>query len=154
MYRNILVPHAGTGAGDQALKHATAIAKGSNAKITILHVVEDIPVPLSLTYFERKKLASDITKIRAEMKNEMHKQLDAKAAELQKHGIEADTVVVHGYPDEKIARITAAEEFDLIVMAKRRKLKGIMGVLKLGSISRKILERVSCPLLLIDGESA
>ena len=87
------------------------------------------------------------------MKREMRKQLDAKAAELGKSGIEIDTVVVHGYPDDEIVRISAAEKCDLIVMAKRRKLTGIMGVLKLGSISRKIIERVSCPILLIDGES-
>ena len=152
MYKNILVPHAGTGAGDQALKHAMVIAKGSNAKITILHVVEDIPIPLSLAYFERKKLADGFTQLRNEMKNEMYKQLDAKAADLVKQGVEVDTVVVYGSPDEEIARITATQKIDLIVMAKRRKMKGIMGVLKLGSVSRKILERVSCPLLLIDGE--
>ena len=152
MYRNILVPHAGTDGGDQSLEHALAIAKGNNAKITILHVIEDMPVPLSLAYSERRNLASSLSQIKSEMKKEMRKRLDAKAAEIGKQGIEADIVVADGHPVEEITRITATKKFDLIVMAKRKKLRGIMGVLKLGSVSRKILERVSCPLLLIDGE--
>lgn len=154
MYRNIMVPHAGSGAEDEALKHAIMIAKDNNAKITILHVVENMPIPLSLAHSERKKITDNLTQIRNEMKKEMQKQLDAKMEELGKHGIEVDTVVVHGYPEDEIARIAVTEKCDLIVMAKRNKLTGIRGVLKLGSISRKILERVSCPLLLIDGESA
>ena len=154
MYRNILVPHAGSGAGDEALKHAMGIAKDNNAKITVLHVVENIPIPLSLAHYERKKVTDNLTQIRSEMKKEMGKQLDAKAAEFEKHGIEVNTVVVHGDPVDEIVRIAAAEKCDLIVMAKRKKLTGIMRMLKLGSVSRKVLERVSCPLLLIDGESA
>ncbi len=154
MYRNILVPHAGSSAGDEVLQHAVAMAKDNHAKITVLHVVENMPIPLSLEYSERKKITESLNQIRSEMKREMRKQLDAKAAELGKSGIEIDTVVVHGYPDDEIVRISAAEKCDLIVMAKRRKLTGIMGVLKLGSVSRKIIERVSCPILLIDGESA
>ena len=152
MYRNILVPHAGNDSGDLALKHAIAIAKGDGAKITILHVVEDIPIPLSLAYFERESLAKNVDQIKSEMKKEMHKQLDTKATDLKKQGVKIDIVVAHGHPDKEIAQISAIKEFDLIVMAKRRNLRGIMGVLKLGSVSRKVLERVSCPLLLIDSE--
>ena len=153
MYSNILVPYAGSGAGDKALKHAIAMAKDYDAKITILHVVEDIPVPLSFEYPERMKIVNELDQIKDELKGEMQKQLDAMVTDLGKHKIKIDTVVVNGYPDEEIARIAADEKYDLIIMAKRRKLKGIMGVLRLGSTSRKILERVSSPLLLIDGES-
>jgi len=44
------------------------------------------------------------------------------------------------------------QRIDLIVMAKRRKLKGIKRLMMLGSVSRKILEHVSCPVLMIDIE--
>lgn len=154
MYSNILVPHAGNSAGDEALQHAVAMAKDNNAKITVLHVVENIPIPPSLAHSERKKITDNLKQIRRETKRELRKQLDAKAAEFGKSGIEVDTVVVHGHPDDEIVRLSTAEKYDLIVMAKRKKLTGIRGVLKLGSVSRKIIERVSCPILLIDGESA
>jgi nucleotide-binding universal stress UspA family protein len=37
-------------------------------------------------------------------------------------------------------------------MAKRRKLKGIKGLLTMGSVSRKIIENTACPVLMIDIE--
>ena len=40
MYKKILVPHAGTPAGDKTLKHAVHIAKSDSSEILILHVVE------------------------------------------------------------------------------------------------------------------
>lgn len=154
MYRNILVPHAGNSAGDQALKHAIAIAKCSGARITILHIVEDMPVPLSLAHHEREKLADGLTQIGEEMEKEMYEQLGEKAVEFGEQKIEIGTKIVHGHPDKEIVRVAASEESDLIVMAKRNRLTGIKSVLKMGSVSRKVLEQVSCPLLLVDGKLA
>lgn len=150
MYSSILVPHAGSSAGDMALAHAAKIAKDNDAKITVLHVVEGAPVPLSLTYLERKKIAEAVARVGDELKKDMHEYLGAKVAGLREQGAEVSIVVAQGYPDEEIARMVDSEKYDLVVMAKRRKLPGIKSILKLGSVSRKVLERVSCPLLLID----
>jgi nucleotide-binding universal stress UspA family protein len=49
-------------------------------------------------------------------------------------------------------KIVKNQKIDLIVMAKRRKLKGVKKLLSLGSVSRKILESVSCPVLMLDIE--
>ena len=153
MYKKVLVPHAGSPAGDKALEHAAKIAKDNSAEITILHVVEDIPIPPLLTLnFEGQKLANDIRSARGELKMAMHETLDAKAKNLQKQGIAASVEVLHGDPYEEITRTIDDGSYDLTVMAKRKKLPGIRGILKLGSVSRKILEKVSCPILFIDGE--
>ena len=152
-YKKILLPHAGTQAGDKALRHASNIAKHLNASITILHVIEEIPLPPAMTFdSERKKWANELRKARNELKVEMYKKMDVLATKLQKQGISANVKVTHGYPDEEISRIVSQHNYNLIVMAKRRKLPGIKAILKLGSVSRKILEKVSCPVLLIDGE--
>ena len=45
------------------------------------------------------------------------------------------------------------EKVDLIVMSKRRKLKGMKKLLSLGSVSRKVVENVTCPVTLIDIEN-
>jgi nucleotide-binding universal stress UspA family protein len=48
-YKNILVPHAGTKTGDNALKKAIEIAKEcDDGKITILSVVEPVSIPSEL----------------------------------------------------------------------------------------------------------
>ena len=40
MYEKILVPHAGTSAGNKALDHAREMGKKHDSSVTILHVVE------------------------------------------------------------------------------------------------------------------
>ena len=153
MYKKILVPHAGSPAGDKALEHAAKIAKDNKSAITILHVVENIPIPPSLTLsLERKEITRNLAQARSELKREMYAKLEIKAKKLRKQGIATSIKVLHGHPDEEITRIVDSEKYDLLVMAKRKKLPGIKAILKLGSISRKILEMISCPVLLIDGE--
>lgn len=61
-----------------------------------------------------------------------------------------DSKVVLGIPEEEIIRF--AKDYQVVVMAKRRKLPGIKAILRLGSTSRKVIEKVSTPILLIDVE--
>ncbi len=155
MYRNILVPHAGTKAGNKALEHAQKLAKLHDSKITILHVVEQIPTPPLVTFsIERKEWTKQMAMARREMKFEMHKKMEHLAKKLRAEEIPASVKILHGYPEEEISRITNSEKHDLIIMAKRKKLPGFKAVLKLGSVSRKVLEQISCPILLIDGEKS
>ena len=152
MYKNILVPHAGTTAGNKALAYAKEMAKKHQSKITLLHVVENIPVPSSIGFsYERKAWAKDIQNAQNEMKNEMHEKLTELANRLKKEDISVAVKVIHGYPDEEIIRIIKENSFDTVIMAKRRKLPGLKAILQLGSVSRKVLERASCPVMLIDG---
>ena len=152
-YKKILVPHAGTKAGNKALEHARNVAKLHDSKITILHVVEQIPTPPLVTFsIERREWAKQMAAARREMKLEMHKKMDHLAKKLRAEDIPTSVKVLHGYPDEEISRIANYDKFDLVVMAKRKKLPGFKAVLKLGSISRKVLEKISCPIMLIDGE--
>ncbi len=57
-----------------------------------------------------------------------------------------------GSPADEILKIAKNEKVDLIVIAKRQKLKGIKKLFGLGSVSRKIVENVTCHVLLIDIE--
>ena len=152
MYKNILVPHAGTTAGNKALAYAKEMAKKHQSKITLLHVVEKIPLPASIGFsYERKAWAKDLQAAQKEMKNEMHERLTELANRLKKEDISVAVKVIHGYPDEEIIRIIKENSFDIVIMAKRRKLPGLKAILQLGSVSRKVLERVSCLVMLIDG---
>lgn len=152
-YKTILVPHAGTKAGNKALEHAKQVAKANESKVTILHIVEQIPTPPSLTFSsERKEWRKHLVSARREMKIEMHKKMEQLAQGLRAENIPTSIKVIHGYPDEEISRIANGDNYDLVVMAKRRKLPGFKAILKLGSVSRKVLEQVACPIMLIDGE--
>ena len=148
-----MVPHAGTPAGNKALEYAKEMAKKHQSKITILHVVENIPLPASMSFSSEKgKWVKELRAARRELKDEMHEKLSKLAAPIEKENIPVTVKVVYGYPDEEIIRLGNDKKHDVVIMAKRRKLPGIKAILKLGSVSRKILEMVHCPVMLIDGE--
>lgn len=154
MYKTILVPHGGTEAGDKSLKHAIYLAKKSSAKIILLHVVEDIPLPPSfaLSQSERDKLIGDIEHANSTMKESMEKNLAEKVSECKNSGVLSESRVVSGDAAEEILKVVLEQDIDLVVMTKRRKLKGLKKLLSLGSVSRKVVEHVTCPVYLIDIE--
>lgn len=154
MYKTILVPHAGTPAGDMALKHAIHAAKSSSSKIIILHVIEDFPhVPVfTLHASQATKIKREIAQVTRDMKAVMEKEMAKRTETCKKNGIDSHLKVLVGLPAEEILKIVKNQKIDLIVMAKRRKLKGIKGLLTLGSVSRKIIENTSCPVLMLDVE--
>lgn len=78
------------------------------------------------------------------------KRVNEKKGEEQTRDI--DYRIVVGNPEDEIEKFVKNGNYDVIVMAKRRKLPGIKAVLRLGSVSRAILERVSVPILLVDAE--
>ncbi|QLH03350.1 universal stress protein UspA [Nitrosopumilus cobalaminigenes] len=155
MYKTILVPHGGTPAGDESLRHAIHLAKSSTAKIILLHVIEDIPIPPSfaLSQSEREKLVDDIGNANKTMRESFEKNLIEKLAEYKNSGIVIEHNVVSGDAAEEILKTIQEKNIDLVVMAKRRKLKGLKKLLSLGSVSRKIVEHATCPVYLIDIEN-
>ncbi|HJJ22367.1 MAG TPA: universal stress protein [Nitrosopumilus sp.] len=152
MYKKILVPHAGTPVGDKALKHAVHIAKFDSSEILILHVVEALQKPptFALSGTESKALAREFQKAAKQSVINSEKEMDKKVEHYKLQNINIRYEVVTGYADEVITRYVKNHDFDLIVMAKRRKLSGIQRLLSLGSVSRKIIEIGLCPVLLID----
>ncbi len=153
MYKTILVPHAGTPAGDEALKHAIYITKTSSAKIILLHIVEEIQKPrtFGLSEDQKDRLLDDINDANESIKKEAKKELEKKIAD--KEDVESDVRVAIGDAAEVILDTIKQENVDLVVMAKRRKLKGMRKLLSLGSVSRKVVENVTCPVMLIDIEN-
>ena len=153
MYNTILVPHGGTDAEDEALRHAMGLTKNTS-KIILLHVVEALPYPPSfvLSSSERIRLLENVDDVNEEMRQDMMKMMEKYAQQCKKNNIKSKVKVEIGDAAEIILDIVEKEKVDLIVMSKRRKLKGVKKLLSLGSVSRKIVESTSCPVLLIDVE--
>ncbi|MDH3854333.1 MAG: universal stress protein [Nitrosopumilus sp.] len=155
MYKKILIPHAGTPAGDEALRHAIHIAKTSSSKIILLHIVEAITYPPSfaLSSSERKSLFKSIDDANESIKKDMEKEMEKRKELCKESDLESEIIVTIGNAAEIILDIVKEKKIDLIVMAKRRKLKGVKKLLSLGSVSRKVVENVNCPVVLIDIEN-
>ncbi|NND86805.1 MAG: universal stress protein [Nitrosopumilus sp.] len=154
MYNNILVPHAGTPAGDLALKHAIHAARGTKAKIILLHVVEEMqhPPTFALSSSERDNLLKNIKDANEDIRKSMIPEFEKREKQCEKNEIETITKVVTGSAYDEILKAIKKYKVDLVVMAKRRKLKGIKGLLSLGSVSRKVVENTTCPILMLDIE--
>ncbi|MCV0401440.1 MAG: universal stress protein [Nitrosopumilus sp.] len=155
MYNTILVPHAGTEGGDEALKHALFAAKASSSKIILLHVVEEIqhPPSFALSSSERERLFADIRNANEEIRKEMIPEMEKRVKTCKENGIQASLEIVIGSAAEEILKTIEKQPVNLVVMSKRRKLKGLKSLLTLGSVSRKIVENTSCPVLLVGVEN-
>lgn len=155
MYKTVLVPHAGTSAGDESLKHAIHIAKNSSSKIILLHIIEELRYPPSfaLSSSERESMIKSIKEANKSIKKDMIKEMEKRKERCIKEGLDVEIIVDIGNAAEIILDIVKRKNVDLIIMAKRRKLKGVKKLLSLGSVSRKVVENVSCPVTLIDIEN-
>jgi len=153
VYKQILVPHAGTPAGDEALRHAIHIAKSSSSKIILLHIVEEVPRPstFGLSESERENLIENLKEVNESLKEEARKAMEKKSEDI-KEGFEILVRVESGDAAEIILDTIKQENVDLVIMAKRRKLQGVKKLLSLGSVSRKVVENVTCPVMLLDIE--
>lgn len=150
--KNILVPHAGTALGDKALSHAMHIARSNGATINILHVVEPLPEPPLFVFSksESKLIRKELEGITDSLVKDIREELKARADFCKAKNINANYLVVKGRPEDEILNYAKSHHIDLIVMAKRRKLPGMAGILKLGSVSRKVLEATNKPILIIE----
>lgn len=155
MYKNILVPHAGTSAGDLALEHAIYAAKGTpSSKMTILHVIEEVqrPPTFGMNESQREKILKSINDANESLKKEMKKEMVKKSQYCKELNVEAEIKIEVGDAAKVILENIKHENVDLVVMAKRRKLKGVKKLFSLGSISRKVVDNIFCPIMLVDLE--
>ena len=78
----------------------------------------------------------------------LYKKMEKHVLRCKRQKINAVIKITHGNPDEEILRFYNDNHVDLIVMAKKRDSDDKV-FLNLGSNTRKILEYVSCPILIV-----
>ena len=156
-FEKILVPYDGSQFADKALENAIGIAKmsGANTQVILLHVTPHIPIPLT---FERPvysaktgksiPLTQYIQELSEEMEENASNMLEEEKRKYAHHNIRIETLSLNGYPPEKIIEFANREKVDLIVIGNVG-LSGLSKVKALGSVSRSVSERASCPVLIV-----
>ena len=144
----ILVPTDFSQYSDKALKQALDIAAQYNAKVYVLHVVnEKIHAALSDDYSDISITVKEIQNLQKSMlnkaKNRLHEQLE-KFPEIKK--VPVIQMVTSGVPYEEILREQEEKNIDLIVIASL----GRTGIAKylVGGVARNVLKSAKCPVLL------
>lgn len=128
----------------RALDAATALAKSSNAELTILHVLAP-PVVVPEQYFDAAIIAQLDKRGRAWSLRELQKL----SKRTTRAGVETAVLVRPGDPAEQIVRASKAAKADVIVTGThgRSGLKRLF----LGSVAQKVVALASCPVLTVRG---
>jgi universal stress protein A len=144
----ILVPTDFSQFSDKALKQALDIAAQYNAKVYVLHVVnEKIHAALSDDYSDISITVKEIQNLQKSMlskaKNRLHEQLDKFP---ESKNVPVIQMVTSGVPYEEILREQEEKSIDLIVIASL----GRTGIAKylIGGVARNVLRGAKCPVLL------
>lgn len=155
-FKKILVPYDGSPMSDKALEKAVEISKlVEGSRITAIHVIQEISTPVfdrairSPQTGEVTSFAEYMATVYQEIRNMMQKGLEERKRNIQAQGISINVFITKGNPTDKIVDYATNEKVDLVVIGS----VGLTGVSKLfkglGSVSRNVSERVSCPVLIV-----
>jgi nucleotide-binding universal stress UspA family protein len=160
LFKNILVPYDGSQLSEKALKLALEIAKVTGySQVSLLNVIEEIPLPTvrfnvrfrSIKTDERVSASSYFKELYKNMQSNMKNKLEQKIVQFceKQPGISIKAYVLIGSPSERIIEFANHYKVDLIVIGSTG-LRGISKFFKgLGSVSRNVSEKVSCPILIV-----
>ena len=135
----LLVPIDFSECANQALEYAVNLAGKLEARVTLLHVIQAVPlggvdmgVTLPYTYLQ-------------DLEAEIMQSMEACLARVTAAGLEGEIVVVHGVPFHEIVETAKAQKVDLIVMGTHGRT-GLQHIL-LGSVAEKVVRLAPCPVL-------
>ena len=160
-YNRILVAHDGSENSDKALSHAVYLSNMSGAEIVILHILEHIHKMDSSALLATSKGGAegkeDIEKSNKQdyevrVEGEVKQMIEDKMKFCKQAGVKSQVSykIQTGNPADEIVTVAEDMNIDLVVMASSRTSPSLARRL-LGSTSRKVIDSVEKPLLVIHG---
>jgi nucleotide-binding universal stress UspA family protein len=143
LFSKIIVAVDGSETSNKVHDVAAQLAKLSNAKLIIVHVVMP-PVGGGLFYTD----ASSIDKLRIDLEESGRMLLDNYSEKSKnEYKIDVETTLAQGYPPDAVIKEADAKGADLIVVGSR----GFSGAKQffIGSVPNSILHHSSIPVLLV-----
>ena len=117
--------------------------------------VPEIPTPIFSRVIRSPKTGEVITfseymvSLYQEMESKMRERLEERKEKYSKYGFPIEIYITTGIPTDKILEYATDKKIDLIVIGSI----GVTGISKffkgLGSVSRNVSEKVSCPVLIV-----
>jgi nucleotide-binding universal stress UspA family protein len=132
--RSILVTTDFSAGTDEALKYAFSLARECKARMTLLHVVDEVMVESSV-----KSSLPTIDAVRL--------QLEKLVPSNVRSSCEVKTRVEVGVPYSTVLAIQKSEKADLLIMNVHG--KGLIDRALLGSTAERVVRASVCPVLLI-----
>jgi nucleotide-binding universal stress UspA family protein len=139
--QHFLVPIDLSAYADQALAYAIRLASTLEAHMTLLHVMQPLPmagvdmgVTLPAPYLQ-------------EVEAEVQRSMEAALARVTAAGLIGECVVLYGVPFQEIVDTAKARQVDLIIMGTHGRT-GLLHVL-LGSVAEKVVRLAPCSVLVV-----
>jgi nucleotide-binding universal stress UspA family protein len=121
----------------------------------INHVIPEIPTPIFSRVIRSPKTGEVINfseymeSLYQEMESKMRERLEERKEKYNKYEFPIEIYITIGSPIDKILECSTDKKVDLIVIGSI----GLSGVSKffkgIGSVSRNVSEKVSCPVLIV-----
>ena len=140
MYDRILLPTDGSDGTEQALSHAVEIAKGRDATIHALSVID-----------RRLYLAADESQkseLKSSLRDDARAAVERVADGAADAGVDCTTAVRDGVPYRVILEYAAERPVDLIVMGTHGR-SGRDKLANLGSVTERVVENTDTPTLVV-----
>jgi nucleotide-binding universal stress UspA family protein len=138
-----------------AFGFAVSLANRYDAKITVLHVVEEISSFARSMVEEivgEKRWTETIKEKETEILSSLKTRLEEFCTDVLRDEpgcpfMIDTTIIVSGHPVDQIVRYTAELDVDLVIMGSRG--KGGLADVTMGSTSRRVLRRCKKPVLIV-----
>jgi nucleotide-binding universal stress UspA family protein len=152
MYQRILVPFDGSKFSKNALNEAIKIAQMTDGVIYLCTIISmgNIVPPGSLLGLVKSASTGDLQRrlIRS-AKIQAERLEQSQVSYCKSKGVKAYyKIIVNGNIAEEILKVAKKKTIDLIVIGSQG-LHGIGKIKSLGSVSRKVSELASCPVLIV-----
>ena len=134
------MPIDGSDNSYRALDAALLLSEKLGSSITVIHVMEEVPI----THIGSEKMLNELL----EAYKKENQDILLKCTEIaNQKGLTIKTFLIQGNPASAILDYNKKEKFDLVIMGSRG--LGTFKELLLGSVSSKIVHHSPCAVLLI-----
>ncbi|MDZ7363270.1 MAG: universal stress protein [candidate division KSB1 bacterium] len=142
MMKQILVPLDFSNFSQRALQYAREIAGFYNARLQLLHVIQDFIPP---TFY--LAAAASLSRVTPELKLKIKEAMEKLFEETAGPAVTAEYHVIEGYAAHDIVDFAQENNSDLIVIATHGRT-GIEHML-MGSVTEKVVRRAPCPVFTV-----
>lgn len=144
--KTILVPVDFSEVSEKVMDTAALMAKSFNAKLVLLHVAA--PEPEFIGYDPGP--VSVRNSVARELVDE-HQRIHRMDKQLEQRGLSVTSLLIQGYPVEKILEEAAKLKADMIVMGSHG--HGALHNLLVGSVAEGVMRKTTCPVLVVPSRS-
>ncbi len=138
-----------------AFSYAASMAEKYDAKITILHVFEELSPSsnVRLSFIMGEDRWQELTKDKAQkVFDEVHRRLEKFCDDMHNEFTECqfiveDILVKEGNPSQQILTLTEQKDYDIVVMGTHG--AGFLADAMMGSTARRVVRRCQLPVMVI-----